>query len=518
MPQDENRPDKPRGRWWLPALTLLLVAALTVAVLLLLQNIATRKQEARSDVFRIVPLDETTWDPAVWGVNYPMHYDSYLRTVDVVRTRYGGSEDFQKLDEYPLWRTIFAGYAFGIDYREERGHAYMLHDQRNTERVLKKPQPGSCLQCHATNVVAYREVGIKAGAAGKLTDPLVSETGMAQLMRGFEEVCPLPYQEATKLVSHPVSCIDCHDPQTMRLRVSKPGFFRGIAALAAGDDPVPHLPSIERWREGSRDHPYDPNLMANRQEMRSMVCGQCHVEYHFAGDQKLVTYPWANGLRVEQIERFYDEARFSDWTHAISGAVVLKAQHPEFEMWSQGVHARSGVACADCHMPYQRVGAVKISDHHVRSPVLNLARACQTCHNIPEPELMARIDSIQDRTMDLMRRGEFALTDLITAIGSARKAGLDDAALAPARKLQREAQFRLDFVAAENSMGFHADQEAARILGEAAELARRGQLLIANLGVKTEPTEIPPQLIQPSIAAPPPAKNPPPNPQPRAVD
>src|SRR5262249_21045574 len=153
------------------------------------------------------------------------------------------------------------------------------------------------------------------------------------------------------------------------------------------DDPLPHLESIGRWRKGDRKQPYDVNALATRQEMRSFVCGQCHVEYYFKGQGKVLTYPWHKGLKVEQMESYYDETRFTDWVHAETGAKMLKAQHPEFEVWNQGIHARSNVACADCHMPYKREGAIKISDHHVRSPLLNINRACQTCHHFPEAEL-----------------------------------------------------------------------------------------------------------------------------------
>ena len=197
----------------------------------------------------------------------------------------------------------------------------------------------------------------------------------------------MPYPEARKLVTHPVSCIDCHDADTMHLRVSRPAFSSASARLAASDAAVPHLPSIERWRKEGRKGEYDPNEMASRQEMRSFVCGQCHVEYYFKGQDKTLTYPWSHGLRMDDEEKHYDEEKAKDWTHADTGAPVLKAQHPEFEMWSQGIHARSGVACADCHMPYKREGAIKISDHHVRSPLLNISNACQTCHNVPEDEL-----------------------------------------------------------------------------------------------------------------------------------
>src|SRR5262249_59971463 len=161
---------------------------------------------------------------------------------------------------------------------------------------------------------------------------------------------------------------------------------------------------IERWRQGKREKNYDPNELATRQEMRSFVCGQCHVEYYFKGEGKLVTYPWHKGLKVEQIESYYDELQFKDWAHAETGTPILKAQHPEFELWNQGIHARTGVACADCHMPYMRVGALKISDHHVRSPLLNINNACQTCHKWPESELLARAEAIQQRTVALRHR------------------------------------------------------------------------------------------------------------------
>jgi nitrite reductase (cytochrome c-552) len=464
-------------------LVIAIVAALgTVGVMLLWQNISERKREARSTAFELVKLGEQTVDPKEWGKNFPRQYDGYTRTVDIERTRYGGSEAFQKLDDDPRWRVLFAGYAFSIDYREERGHAYMLSDQRETERVTKKKQPGACLQCHASNLVAYRKAGLEHGAPGSLDAPLFSADGQAQLFKGFETVCAMDYNDATKLVEHPVACIDCHDPETMHLRVTRPGFLNGIRALAESRDPVPHLPSIERWRTGTRAKPYDPNIDASRQEMRSMACGQCHVEYYFKGEGKVLTYPWHNGLKAEQIEKYYDDTGWKDWTHAVSGAPTLKAQHPEFETWSQGIHARSGVACADCHMPYMREGAIKVSDHHIRSPMLNIARACQTCHRYPEEEIELRVRTIQDRTKALLTRAEEACLDLIHAIEDSAKAGASEADLQKPRDLHRQAQWRLDFVAAENSMGFHAPQETARLLAESIDLARQGQVMVAKKG------------------------------------
>lgn len=459
-----------------------LIAALgALAAAALILNISERKAEARQTSFALTTLTEATIDPAEWGKNFPRQYDTYKRTVDVVRTRYGGSENIQKLDEDPYLRVMFAGYAFAIDYREERGHAYMLSDQRETDRVTQRKQPGACLHCHASNTVAFRQAGIDKGAPGALTDPLLSPAGQQQLFAGFEAVCAMPYDEATKLVDHPVTCLDCHDPATMQLRITKPGFLNGIKTFAKSSDPAPHLPSIERWRtEGgaASGKDYDPNLLASRQEIRSMVCGQCHVEYYFKGEQKLLTYPWHKGLKIEHAEQYYDEVGFKDWSHAISGAPVLKAQHPEFELWSQGIHARSGVSCADCHMPYERQGAIKVTNHHIRSPLLDVAKSCQTCHRYAEDEILARATIIQDRTKDLLDRGERAVVELIRGIETAMKAGASDAQLQVPRDLQRRAQFRADYIAAENSMGFHAPQESARILAEAIDLARQGMMAL----------------------------------------
>ena len=428
----------------------------------LLVNILERKQEARNPFYRVVDLTDETVDPAVWGRNFPLQYDDYKRTVDQVRTRYGGSEAVprtpskadprsvvaqSRLEEDPRLEVMWAGYAFSKDFREERGHAYMLEDQTFTGRQAVTAQPGTCMQCHGSVYSVYRKLG------------------GGDLVKGFEAMNRMPYAEARKLVEHPVACIDCHDPETMALRVTRPGFMEGIRALKAA--------------QGTAG--YDVNRDATRQEMRAYVCGQCHVEYYFKGPEKRLVYPWSKGLKVENIMAYYDEVGHKDWTHAETGAAALKAQHPEFEMWNQGIHARSGVACADCHMPYKREGALKISDHHVRSPLLNVSRACQTCHRWPEEELKARVETIQQRVHGMRDMALDALVELITDIKSAQQLGAPEPDLAAARNFQRKAQFYLDFVEAENSTGFHAPEEAERILAESVNFCRKGQLALREL-------------------------------------
>jgi nitrite reductase (cytochrome c-552) len=471
-------------RFSIPIVTAVFAAIAVAAVAALLINIFTRQQEARNPFYRVVELTDETVDPSVWGKNFPLQYDSYKRTVDQVRTRYGGSEAVpreptlkdpraivsqSRLEEDPRLKTMWAGYAFAVDFREERGHAFMLDDQTFTERQNVVQQPGACMQCHASVYVAYRKLG------------------GGDLIKGFEAMNQMKYQEARKLVSHPVSCIDCHDPSTMQLRVTRPGFLEGIQKVKAA--------------QGITS--YDVNRDASRQEMRAYVCGQCHVEYYFKGPEKRLTYPWDNGLKADQILAYYEETGFKDWTHALSGAPALKAQHPEFEMWNQGIHARSGVACADCHMPYQRVGAMKVSDHGVRSPLLNVNRACQTCHRWSEEELRQRVHTIQDRTFQIRNVAMDALVALIGDIQKAKDGGASDADLETPRRHQRRAQFLLDFIEAENSMGFHADQEAIRVLALSLDESRRGQASLSGgrltEGAHTQigPT---PQEVSPGVA------------------
>ncbi|MHB1459007.1 MAG: ammonia-forming cytochrome c nitrite reductase subunit c552, partial [Armatimonadota bacterium] len=335
---------------------------------------------------------------------------------------------YSKLQRYPAMKRIWAGYAFAIDHNEERGHYYALIDQKRTERVKVKKQPGACANCHAAEA------------------PQLIKT------MGWEKFNHTPYDELTSMMHNGTSCADCHDPKTMDLRITRPAFKNAMA---------------ERAIDLSK---------ATRQEMRTYVCAQCHVEYYFKGENKVLTFPWKKGLSIDNIEDHYDEYGFSDWKHKETGADMIKIQHPEFEMWSSGIHAKSGVSCADCHMPYVRDGAVKVSSHWLRSPLANINQSCQPCHKQDESELRERVFDIQDTTAKLLRKTEAALVDAIDAIVAAQKAGASDAALKQARYLHRRASLRWDFVSSENGTGFHSSQEAARILADAIDYARQAQL------------------------------------------
>ena len=404
-------------------------AVLTAAVASLLVNITERKREATQYPLKVVEIREGELDPAVWGKNFPHQYDSFLKTKeDYGKTPYGGSTSYNKLEAYPVMKRLWAGYAFSIDHNEDRGHYYAQIDQRNTQRVKVVSQPGACINCHAPE-----------------TPQLIDELSWETFNR-------TPYNDLKDRLQWGTSCADCHDSQTMELVITRPAFRHAMEQRGVD------------------------LMQATRQEMRSYVCAQCHVEYYFKGEDKVLTFPWSRGFTADDIDKHYESYGFKDWTHKETGAPMIKIQHPEFELWSTGIHARSGVSCADCHMPFVRQGSVKVSDHRLRSPLTNLSQACQTCHGWPEQELRARVAIIQDRTAELLRRSEKALIDAIDAIVQARQTGTTPEDLREALQLHRAAQLRWDFISSENSTGFHSPQESARVLATAIDLARQAEL------------------------------------------
>lgn len=398
-------------------------------IALFLLNIQTRKDEALQYPLQLVEISDTELNPEVWGQNYPREYDSWSKTQqDDTSTAYGGSQPYDKLERYPILKRLWAGYAFSVDFDEERGHFFALTDQKQTKRQDAVAQPGACANCHAAEAPQL----------------------IAQM--GWEQFNHTPYKEISGTLHYGSSCADCHNPQTMELRITRPAFVN--AMTQRGVDVT----------------------QATRQEMRTYVCAQCHVEYYFKGENKELTFPWSNGTTIDDIDKYYADAGFKDFANKETGAPMIKIQHPEFEMFTTGLHYKSGVSCADCHMPYQREGAIKVSDHWIRSPLTNVRASCGQCHNQDDQALKQRIIDIQEKTASLLRRTETALADAMDALVAAKDAGATDEQLAPSRDLIRRAQMRWDFVFSENSTGFHSPQESARVLGEAIDYARQAQL------------------------------------------
>ena len=427
--------------WVGPAL-FILSAGIIVVLALLAVSIMERRWEAQRPALVLKPIAQ--WEPnnAVWGQNYPREYESYLRTRETgTRTKFGGGPPRDYLDNDPLQVILFAGYPFSKEYKQARGHYYSVTDVTSTKRVTAANM-ATCWTCKSTDVP-------------KLMDKF-----------GVDGFYKHHFADFKDTITHPIGCQDCHDPATMNLRITRPALKEAFTA------------------QGKRIED------ATHQEMRSLVCAQCHVEYYFK-DKYYLAFPWAKGLNVDNIIAYYDEINFTDYTHAVSKTPMLKAQHPDFEIYSQGIHAYRGVACADCHMPYRSEGGAKFTDHHVQSPLLNMANSCAVCHRWGEDEIRKRVEGIQTKVYAVKLEAEKALVAAHLDVAAAMQAGVSDADLAGARKLIRHAQFRWDFISANNGVGFHAPQECTRILADSINESQQARLAVARLlavkGITAEP-------------------------------
>lgn len=431
---------------------LLFIATIIIVILIVLltTSIVERRVET---IARLQPVREIPeWEPRneIWGENYPKEYESYMRTRDTLfRSAHGGSATIDYLEEYPELVILWAGYGFAKDYKQGRGHAYAVKDVRMTLRtggVEDSPMPGTCWSCKTTDVPRLMNtMGVEAFYSAKWKD------------LGAECV-------------NPIGCQDCHDPKTMNLRITRPALIE----------------ALERQGKKMKD--------VTHQEMRSLVCAQCHVEYYFKQPGFYLTFPWDKGFSADSMEAYYDSYEFADWTHKLSRAPMLKAQHPDYELYLTGVHASRGVACADCHMPYKVEGGRKFTDHHIRSPLSNIANSCQVCHRQSETQLMKDVYYRQDKILELRRIVEKSLAKAHIEAKVAWDNGATEQDMKEALKLIRHAQWRWDWVAAANGVGFHAPVEALRVLGTAIEKTEQARakiaLVLTKLGVKL-PIEMP---------------------------
>ncbi|HBO43472.1 MAG TPA: ammonia-forming cytochrome c nitrite reductase subunit c552 [Planctomycetaceae bacterium] len=417
----------------------------TFALGVLAASILQRREEAKASL-PLQPIAEYETDNSKWAVNWPRQYDSYRAGEESSsETKFGGAYPRDLLAETPANVILFAGYGFAKEYRQARGHLHAVEDVVNTARV-GPTTVATCWTCKSPDVVR-----------------LMADMGPAEFYKQT-------FDSLKGEVTHPVGCLDCHDPKTMVLKITRPALVEALERQGRDLKNISH------------------------QEMRSLVCAQCHVEYYFKGEGNYLTFPWDDGTGIEAMAKYYDEPNFSDWTHAISGAPMVKMQHPDYEVYTKGIHAFRNVACADCHMPYKTEGGSKFTDHHVRSPLLNIANSCAVCHRWDEEEIRSRVESIQSGVREGRDRAEETIAKAHFDIAAAKQAGANDEQLKEARRLVREAQLRWDYVAANNGMGFHAPQECLRILAAAVEMAGQCRVecarILARNGV-TEPIAYP---------------------------
>jgi nitrite reductase (cytochrome c-552) len=414
-----------------------IIGVVAVLVLVLAVLVAVRLTIAKpAPAIKVTPLPSGEYDPAVWGKKYPLEYKSFQQNLDMSRspTGFGGSIAYQKSEKEPEILVNFKGMPFSKDYAEDRGHPYALEDIKKTKRVTPQTA-GSCMTCKTPDLIdIWREMGW-----------------------GYAKV---PVVELFPKLKHSISCANCHDPKTMKLRVINPAFVEAMN---------------RRGIDVSR---------ASQEDMRSYVCGQCHAEYYFEPGTNRVVLPWDKGFDPEQIYAYYaaEPSGFAqDWVHPDSGAKLLKAQHPDFETWQLGVHGRAGVSCADCHMPYKRQSGQKYSSHWVTSPMKQVDASCGTCHEQGSAWLLESVKSTQEKVWQLQRTAGKTIAEAHQVLGAAgAPAGRVD--IETARELLRKAQWYWDFVAAENSMGFHNAPQSLNLLGRSVQLSYEAMRTVKRTG------------------------------------
>ncbi len=376
----------------------------------------------------------------LWGENYPREYDTWKKTADMdFKSKHLGNMRQDVLEERPDMVVLWAGYAFSMEYEAPRGHKHAIEDVRNTLRTGSPDhnggdkQPATCWTCKSPDVPRMmHEKGIKEFYAAK-------------------------WSKMGSEIVNPIGCADCHDPKTMNLTITRPGLIE--AFLRRGMDVKNATP----------------------QEMRTLVCAQCHVEYYFKGEGKYLTFPWDKGTTVEDMESYYDKMDYSDWTHQLSRAPMLKAQHPDYELFMMGPHAKRGLACADCHMPYKSEGGIKFSDHQVVSPLKNVAVTCQVCHKDTEEKLKGYVYEYQDKAIEIRNRVETELAKAHITAKYAWDNGATEAQMKPALQLIRQSQWRWDFAVASHGASFHAPVEVQRILSHSLDKALQAQLALQKV-------------------------------------
>jgi len=422
-----------------PAIGWGIFAVVMVAVFLLglLAASVTERRAEIATLFNNKKIEITGINPhnEQWGVNYPREYNTWKMTQNMdFKSKHLGNMPEDVLETRPEMVVLWAGYAFSRDYSAPRGHMHAIEDMTNTLRTGTPEngegdlQPGTCWTCKSPDVPR-----------------LMHE-------KGIEEYYKAKWSEWGAEVVNPIGCADCHDPQTMNLTITRPAL-------------------IEAFQRQGKDI-----TQATPQEMRSLVCAQCHVEYYFTKDGKYLTFPWDGGMTVESMEEYYDNAEFSDWTHALSKAPMLKAQHPDYEIFLLGPHSQRGLSCADCHMPYMSEGGIKYSNHQIMSPLANVSNTCQTCHRDTEENLKNYVYQYQDKALEIRDRIEKELSKAHVMAKTAWEKGANDSEMAASLKLLRQAQWRWDFAVASHGASFHAPVETQRILAHSLDKSLLAQL------------------------------------------
>lgn len=432
---------------WLGWALFLMTLVVVVLVAMLATSILERRTEATLIMTPQVEYGEFEPRNELWGENYPREYESYMNTADTsFRSKYNGNAMIDMLEVDPRLVVLWAGYGFSKDYNQGRGHAYAIDDMRKSLRTgapvngNQSPMVNTCWTCKSPDVPR-----------------VMNDVGIADFYKG-------KWEGNGPEVVNIIGCADCHDSKTMNLKVTRPAL-------------------IEAFERQGKDIEE-----ATHQEMRSLVCAQCHVEYYFDKNKvegvPYLTLPWDKGMDAESMEEYYDEKGFKDWTHKLSKAPMLKAQHPGYEMYLKGIHGERGVSCADCHMPYKSEGGQKFTDHHIQSPLNNVANSCQVCHREETAQLVKDVYTRQDQIIGNRDKLEELLVRAHVEAKTCWDNGANDEQMKEILQGIRHAQWRWDYAAASHGGSFHAPTETGRVIASGIVIAQETRIMLARLLIK----------------------------------
>ncbi|WP_210447062.1 ammonia-forming nitrite reductase cytochrome c552 subunit [Vibrio crassostreae] len=385
--------------------------------------------------------------------NHPDQYHSWRQTSE--------SEVIEDaLKEDPNMVIMWAGYGFAKDYNKARGHFYAIDDVRQTLRTggptdeNSGPMPMACWSCKSPDVAR-----------------VIEERGEDGYFEG-------KWARLGNEIVNPIGCADCHDTQSE-------GFKNGEPALKVT------RPYVERAFDAIGKKFEDQG----RLDQQASVCAQCHVEYYFTGPTKGVKFPWDKGTRVEQMEEYYDGIGFKDWTHKVSKAPMLKAQHPGYETWREGIHGKNKVACVDCHMPkVTKEDGTVYTDHKVGNPFDRFEDTCANCHTQSKETMRNIVSSRKAQVLNMKLTAEKQIVAAHFEAGAAWEAGATEQEMEPILLDIRHAQWRWDYAIASHGVHMHAPEIALEVLGTAVDRAADARTKIVRLLAKkgiTDPIEIP---------------------------
>ena len=463
----------------------------------------------------------TQTDPAVCGGCHKNQFDT-MYTINWERQARSEKSLATGPSPNPAFDKLMAPHGFTREHNLPRSHAFALYDQLVVDRAFggrfenKKGWQGLALP--GGNVKLWDTIddkfpgephkAFKPGTAAaanpvclscKTQDHILDWAYLGDPVPGAKWSRTSKVNEMVKDLNHALNCFFCHDPHSAKPRVVRDGLIQALTR--------PEKDTL--WHRDPRAAKIDVKEMGLRGYTRKIAlldrydtnlqCGQCHVEYNCNPGTELGTgaaigmadartnhFPLKN---VNEIGKHYTDLKFRDFKHAITGAMLWKAQHPDVENYYGSKHQKAGVECSSCHMPKvkdKKTGKT-FTSHWQTTPRHYVKETCLTCHSEwTEKQALYVIDGMKNKQQGKMRKAEYWLTRMVDKFEQAQAAGVDESVLNQVREKHFEAHIHWEWWAASNGGHFHnldqsldsinksmvVSQEAIKLLDDAMAAKR----------------------------------------------